>query len=76
MVRALVLVRVASAPVVSDVVVSARQVEGVTEAFPVFGRFDVAVFVEARNFSEIGSVVERVRRIKGVRSTETLPEAF
>jgi uncharacterized protein with GYD domain len=53
----------------------AKKVSGVKDAYPVFGRYDVVVFVEAQDFQALKEVAVNVGRMEGVRSTETLPEA-
>ena len=57
-----------------DVVGSIRQLKGVRRIFPVLGRYDVAVDVEASNLEKLGSTVLRMGRISGVVFTETLVE--
>ena len=50
-----------------------EKVEGLAEAFPLFGEYDFIVKVEARDFDELGRrIIQGIRSIKGVRSTETL----
>jgi uncharacterized protein with GYD domain len=51
-----------------------RQVPGVMGAFPVLGRFDIVVDIEAADSRHLGRVVIRVSRLAGVVFTETLPE--
>ncbi len=52
----------------------AKKIEGVVDVYPVFGRFDVAVFLEGRDFSAVKGVAAKVARLKGIKSTETLIE--
>ena len=53
----------------------AKKISGVKDAYPVFGRYDVVVFIEAQDFQALREVAAKVVHIEGVRSTETLPEA-
>jgi GTP cyclohydrolase III len=74
MVMELVLIR-APARLQWDLVDRAKKMKGVVDAYPVFGRFDIAVLIKGRDFKEIGSVAARVAGIEGIRATETLPES-
>lgn len=51
-----------------------RKIPGVTEAYPVFGRFDDVVFLETKSYDELLRLSYRVASVPGVKSTETLPE--
>jgi len=57
-----------------DAVKSIRKLKGVKKVFPVLGRFDVVVDLEASNIKELGSTVLRMGKISGVVFTETLVE--
>jgi DNA-binding Lrp family transcriptional regulator len=70
---ACVLVR-ASAGRYREVLEVVRSLKGVVKVFPVLGRFDVVVDVEAENYSDLASLVRRIGRIGGVAFTETLVE--
>ncbi len=74
MVMELVLIR-APARLQSDIVDRAKKMKGIVDAYPVFGRFDIAVLIKGRDFKEIASVAAKVAGIEGIRTTETLPEA-
>lgn len=52
-----------------------RYIEGVRKAYSTYGRFDIAIFVEAKNYGKLRQVTSEINGIEGVRSTETLPEA-
>ncbi len=58
-----------------DIVDRAKKMRGVLDAYPIFGRFDVAVLIKGRDFKDIASTAAKVGAIEGIRSTETLPEA-
>ena len=51
-----------------------RRVPGVMDSYPVFGRFDDAVFLEAKDYNALLDLSGRIAAIPGVKSTETLPE--
>ncbi len=74
MVMELVLIR-APARLQWDIADRAKKMRGVVDAYPVFGRFDIAVVIKGRDFKDIASVAAKVAGIEGIRSTETLPEA-
>jgi len=57
-----------------DVVLLVSQLKGVKRAFPVLGRYDVVIDLEASNYEELGSTVLRMGKISGVVFTETLLE--
>lgn len=57
-----------------DVVRSIRQLSDVKRVFPVLGRYDVVVDLEAQNFEKLGATVLRMGRMSGVVFTETLVE--
>lgn len=52
-----------------------REIGGVRKAYSTYGRFDIAVFVEAVSYEELQEVTTNINSIEGIRSTETLPEA-
>jgi hypothetical protein len=49
--------------------------KGVRKAYLVYGRFDIAIFLETNNYREIRSITSEINSIEGVRSSETLAEA-
>ena len=60
------------APRVADVLDAIVGIEGVRSAYAVTGRHDVIAQVEAPDFTQLATIVlARLRKIKGVRSTET-----
>ncbi|MBS7618656.1 Lrp/AsnC ligand binding domain-containing protein [Candidatus Bathyarchaeota archaeon] len=70
---ACVLIR-ASAGRYKEVFEAVRNLKGVVKIFPVLGRFDIVVDVEAESYSDLASLVRRIGRIGGVAFTETLVE--
>lgn len=74
MIHGVVLLK-APAGVQEKVLSESRKIKGVMDAFSVFGSYDVVVLIEAENFDELRRIAKQVNAIKGVKSTETLPEA-
>lgn len=73
MFRALVLVKCsygASVAISSE----AKKVLGVTDCYPVFGRYDVVAFIEGEDYKQVKTIADKISALDGVRSTETLPE--
>jgi DNA-binding Lrp family transcriptional regulator len=73
MVHQLILVRAKPANQ-SKFVAAAKKVKGVADAYPVFGRFDVAVLVEGKTKEELHRATREILAISGVKSTETMLE--
>ena len=59
----------------NDILCQVRDIGGVRKAYPIHGRFDIAVFVEVEDYKELRKVTTKINGIEGIRSTETLPEA-
>jgi uncharacterized protein with GYD domain len=57
-----------------EVVRRLKQIQGVKVAFPVLGRFDVAVDIEAPSSKKLGETIMKANRLAGIVFTETLPE--
>jgi len=74
LIRGLILAR-ATVRAAAAVPEEARKIKGVTDAYPVFGRFDLVVFLEAKDFEELKSAALKVNAMAGIKSTETLVEA-
>lgn len=51
-----------------------KLVPGVVRAFPVLGRYDIVVDIEASDSRHLGRAIIKVNRLAGVVFTETLPE--
>lgn len=51
------------------------KIAGVRKAYFTYGRFDLAVFVEAEDYKKLREITTSINSIEGIRSTETLPEA-
>ena len=52
-----------------------RAIDGIKKAYPTYGRFDIAVFVEVEDYKKLRAITTKINGIDGIRSTETLPEA-
>ena len=52
----------------------AVKIKGVVDAYAVFGRFDMVVLLEAKDFASLMRTVVSVSALKGIKSTETLIE--
>lgn len=48
------------------------KIEGTKVAHAVTGQFDVVAYVEFVKMENLGSIIEEIQRIKGVRRTQTL----
>jgi DNA-binding Lrp family transcriptional regulator len=59
---------------VFDVVKKLEKTNGIIEAFPTFGRFDVVAFGDVEKRDEIGPLVKKVSALEGVMKTETMVE--
>ncbi len=57
-----------------DVVKKIKQLKGIERIFPVLGRYDVVVDLEAPNPETLGNTVLKMGRMAGVVFTETLVE--
>ena len=63
-------------PLKADAILSAvKEIGGVRKAYFTYGRFDIAVFVDVADYKELRAVTTKINGVKGIRSTETLPEA-
>jgi DNA-binding Lrp family transcriptional regulator len=56
-----------------EVVAGLREVEGVKEAYEIFGVYDIIARLEAESAEKVRSILqERVRKLDNIRSTLTL----
>ena len=57
----------------SDVLESLKEVEGIQEAYSVYGVYDIIVKIEAESMDKLKDIVTwRIRRLNKVRSTLTM----
>ncbi|MEM3423699.1 MAG: Lrp/AsnC ligand binding domain-containing protein [Nitrososphaeria archaeon] len=75
MVKACILIK--AVPVKGKRIVDElNKIEGIAKAFMVYGRADIVVFTEAKVYEDVLRIVDKIHTIDGVRSTETLVEAW
>jgi DNA-binding Lrp family transcriptional regulator len=58
------------------IVEEVSKISCVKKAFSAYGRADIVVLVEAKEYEEILKIVDKIHSLDGVRSTETLTEAW
>ncbi|MEM2341484.1 MAG: Lrp/AsnC ligand binding domain-containing protein [Candidatus Bathyarchaeia archaeon] len=74
MLNACILLKVV--PTKAEAILEAvRKVDGVKKAFFTYGRFDIVVFLELKDYAELRRATTIINGINGIRSTETLVEA-
>ena len=74
MLNACILLKVV--PTKSDAIIEAvSKFDYVRKAYDTYGRFDIAIFVEVKDYQELREITTEINSIEGIRSTETLPEA-
>lgn len=69
--KGLVLARVGTVPP-KKVLIEIRSIEGVLDAYAVFGRFDIVVFIEAENYNQLKEIASDIAKVEGMKGTETL----
>jgi DNA-binding Lrp family transcriptional regulator len=58
---------------INNVAEAIADVEGVSEVYSVAGRYDLAAIVRVKNNDDLAKVVtERIRKVAGITSSETL----
>jgi len=55
-----------------EVAETMRKIKGVKMAHAVTGQFDSIAYVEFTKMDDLGKIIEKVQRLKGVRRTQTL----
>jgi len=55
-----------------DVAEAALKIKGVKNAHAVTGQYDAVAYVEFLKMDDLGKVLEKIQRVKGVRRTQTL----
>jgi uncharacterized protein with GYD domain len=74
MLNAVILLKVV--PTKSDLILDkVLKMDFVRKAYDTYGRFDITVFVEVKDYQMMVEVTNEVNGLEGVRSTETLLEA-
>ncbi len=67
----LILVKIGGAEP-GKIVAVIGKIRGVLDAYAVFGRFDVAVFIGADDYYKLKDIAAEVAGVEGIKSTETL----
>ena len=76
MVRAVILIRSGGrVPRAAQLATELKRIPCVTEAYPVFGRFDIVAFLEGRDVNELFKSASETTKLNGVINSETLIEA-
>lgn len=73
MVSACILIRTEKGKY-ANVVERVKMFKGVKRAFPVLGRYDIVVDLEAESFEKLGNTILRIGQLSGVVFTETMVE--
>ncbi len=74
MLNAVILLKVV--PTKSDLILDkVLKMDFVRKAYDTYGKFDITVFVEVKDYQMMVEVTNEVNGLEGVRSTETLLEA-
>jgi DNA-binding Lrp family transcriptional regulator len=74
MVKGLILIK-AGIGAMPKIVSACKKIDGVIDVYPVFGRFDVVIFIEGKTYDELKEITDKINSLPGIKSTETLPEA-
>ncbi len=74
MLNAVILLKVV--PTKSDLILDkVLKMDFVRKAYDTYGKFDITVFVEVKDYQMMVEVTNEINGLEGVRSTETLLEA-
>jgi uncharacterized protein with GYD domain len=74
MLNACILLKVV--PTRSDLILDqVLKMDSVRKAYNSYGRFDITIFVEVKDYQMMVEVTNKINSLEGVRSTETLLEA-
>jgi len=55
-----------------EVAEAALKIKGVKRAHAVTGQFDAVAYTEFVKMDDLGKIIEKIQRLKGVRRTQTL----
>lgn len=72
MVKAVTLIAADPSADTSDVSSKVREVSGVEKVFEVTGVYDVVAIISSPSISDVNKCIDELRRIKGIRSTNTM----
>jgi uncharacterized protein with GYD domain len=70
--EAYILINIEASSVSWQVVEFVLKIEGVKTIRVVTGQFDVVVLVQFSELDDLGKIIERIHRVKGVLRTQTL----
>jgi len=70
--EAYILVNIEASSITWEVIESVLKIEGVKTANVVTGQFDAMVLAQFPELDNLGKIVERIHRVKGVLRTQTL----
>ena len=70
MVRAIVLVKSPKKLIAARL----KQVNSISESFPVSGQFDAVAVIQVENLVQIKDITTEIQKINGVERTETMVE--
>jgi Lrp/AsnC family transcriptional regulator of lysine biosynthesis len=71
-VKAITLITAETSADTSEVSRAVRSVNGVEKVYEVTGVYDVVAVISSSNISEVNRCIDELRRVKGVRSTNTM----
>jgi DNA-binding Lrp family transcriptional regulator len=71
-VKAITLITADTSADTSEVSRALRSVNGVEKIYEVTGIYDVVAIISSSNISEVNRCIDELRKIKGVRSTNTM----
>ena len=71
-VKAITLITADTSTDTSEVSRALRSVNGVEKVYEVTGIYDVVAIISSSNISEVNRCIDELRRVRGVRSTNTM----
>jgi len=71
-VKAITLITADTSADTSEVSHAVRSINGVEKVYEVTGVYDVVAIISSSNISEVNRCIDELRRVRGVRSTNTM----
>ena len=71
-VKAITLITADTSADTSEVSHAVRSVNGVEKVYEVTGVYDIVAIISSSNISEVNRCIDELRRVRGVRSTNTM----
>ncbi len=59
---------------IDQILTKVRELIETRKAYPVYGRWDIAAFIQVSEYKQLKHLTSRINSYEGVRSTETLAE--